>query len=59
MRYHPRKAVPKTAVPKTAVNRPIIEFGGIEGFFHWRPFLRPFWETAFLARNLNMHILTQ
>ena len=31
--YHPRKAVPKTAVPKTAVNRPIIEFGGTEGFF--------------------------
>ena len=31
--YHPRKAI-----PKTAVNRPIIEFGGMEGFFNWRPF---------------------
>ena len=51
-RYHPIKAVPKTAVRKTAVNWPIIEFGGFKGFFfYWRPFQRPFWEAAFLARN--------
>ena len=49
--YHPIKAVPKTAVPKTAVNWPIIKFGGFKGFFYWRPFQRPFWEAAFLARN--------
>ena len=45
-RYHPRKAVPKPAVPKTAVNRPIIEFGGIEGFYLLAAFL-----TAFLGRG--------
>ena len=28
--YHPKKAV-----PKKVVNRPIIEFGGMEGFFNW------------------------
>ena len=53
-RYHSTKAVSKTAVPKTAVNRPIIEFDGIEGFFYWRPF----WEAAFLARNLLIITIT-
>ena len=49
--YHPRKAVPKAAIPKTAVNRPIIEFGGMEDFFHWRSIFTAFLGTAFLARN--------
>ena len=40
-------------VPKTAVNWPIIEFDGIKNFFYWQPFLRPFWDTTFLARNLS------
>ena len=40
-RYHPRKAVPK-------LNQPIIEFGGIEGFFLLVAFF-----TAFLGSGLS------
>ena len=33
-RYDPRKVVPQMAVPKTAVNnQPIMELGGMEGFY--------------------------
>jgi len=47
-RYHLTKAV-----PKTVVNRPIIEFGGMEGFFIGSLSSRfaAFLGTAFLARN--------
>ena len=34
-------------VPKTDMNRPIIEFGGMEGFFYWQPFFTAILGTAF------------
>ena len=40
----------KRPFPKTTVSRPIIEFGGLEGYFLLVD-SRPFWEAAFLGKK--------
>ena len=59
----PDRPFPKRPLPKTVVSRPIVEFGGMGGFFLLVD-LRSFWEaaflgTAFLALSYLTRILRQ